>query len=146
MSFHRFAPSSQTGSVAGKHCPRGDNESLRQYIKRFNKEAAQVHTSDGMKKYLIERYLRRHSDFAKAIGIERQATLMDLLRKATTFIEYEEKETSAIHGQKAHRDTTVVPPEEEETKDKMTDHGIKIEVPLASLPTTLRSLLLASTY
>jgi hypothetical protein len=70
---------------------QGDNESLRNYIERFNKEAVQVDTNDDMKKYLIECGLRRHNEFAKAIGIEPQATLNDLLNKATTFIDYEEK-------------------------------------------------------
>jgi hypothetical protein len=53
-----------------------------------------VATDDGMKKYLIERGLRRGSDFAKAIGIEPQATLEDLLHKAHAYIAYEEKEAA----------------------------------------------------
>jgi hypothetical protein len=47
-----------------------ENEPLRSYLERFNKEVVQVATAGGMKKYLIERGLRRVSDFAKAIGIE----------------------------------------------------------------------------
>jgi hypothetical protein len=65
-----------------------ENESLRSYLERFNKEAVQVATNDSMKKYLIERGLRRHSNFAKAIGIESQATLEDLLHKAQAYIAY----------------------------------------------------------
>jgi hypothetical protein len=66
-------------------------ESLRSYLERFNKEVVQVATNDGMKQYLIERGLRRGSDFAKAIGIEPQATLEYLLHKAQAYIAYEEK-------------------------------------------------------
>jgi hypothetical protein len=71
-----------------------ENEPLRSYLERFNKEVVQVATDDGMKKYLIERGLRRGSDFAKAIGIEPQATLEDLLHKAQAYIAYEEKEAA----------------------------------------------------
>jgi hypothetical protein len=69
-----------------------ENEPLRSYLERFNKEAVQVATNDNMKKYLIERGLRRHSNFAKAIGIEPQATLEDLLHKAQAYIACEEKD------------------------------------------------------
>jgi hypothetical protein len=68
-----------------------ENEPIRSYLERFNKEAVQVATDDGMKQYLIERGLHRGSDFAKAIGIEPQTTLEDLLYKAQAYIAYEER-------------------------------------------------------
>ncbi|CAJ2644877.1 unnamed protein product [Trifolium pratense] len=37
---------------------QGDNESLCNFIERFNKEAVQVDTTDDMKKYLLQRGLR----------------------------------------------------------------------------------------
>ncbi|PNX63491.1 hypothetical protein L195_g061655, partial [Trifolium pratense] len=40
---------------------QGDNESLRNFIERFNKEAVQVDTTDDMKKYLLQRGLRPNS-------------------------------------------------------------------------------------
>ncbi|MCI54158.1 hypothetical protein A2U01_0075406, partial [Trifolium medium] len=42
------------------------------------------------KKYLLERGLRPHSDFAKAVGIKKPHTLDDLLFKAQAYIQYEE--------------------------------------------------------
>ncbi|MCI28281.1 hypothetical protein A2U01_0049481, partial [Trifolium medium] len=54
---------------------QGKDESLRNFIKRFNKEAVQVNTTDDMKKYLLERGLHPRSDFAKAVGIEKPRTL-----------------------------------------------------------------------
>ncbi|MCI45385.1 hypothetical protein A2U01_0066624, partial [Trifolium medium] len=63
---------------------QGKDESLRNFIERFYKEAIQVETTDYMKKYLLERGLRPHSDFAKAVGIEKPRTLDELLLKRTT--------------------------------------------------------------
>ncbi|MCH87577.1 hypothetical protein A2U01_0008450 [Trifolium medium] len=73
---------------------QGPDESLRNYIKRFNKEAVQVNTTDNMKKYLLERGLRPRSDFAKAVGIEKPHTLDELLTKAQPYIQYEEREAA----------------------------------------------------
>ncbi|MCI51800.1 hypothetical protein A2U01_0073044, partial [Trifolium medium] len=39
------------------------DESLRNYIERFNKEVVQVNTTDNMKKYLLEQGLHPRSDF-----------------------------------------------------------------------------------
>ncbi|MCI57796.1 hypothetical protein A2U01_0079047, partial [Trifolium medium] len=61
---------------------QGQDESLRDYIKRFNKDAVQVNTTDDMKHYLLERGLRPRSVFAKAVGIEKPRTLAELLAKA----------------------------------------------------------------
>ncbi|MCI08238.1 hypothetical protein A2U01_0029314, partial [Trifolium medium] len=65
---------------------QGQDESLRNYIERFNKEVVQVNTTDDMKHYLLERGLRPHSDFAKAVGIEKPQTLDELLAKAQPYI------------------------------------------------------------
>ncbi|MCI45504.1 hypothetical protein A2U01_0066743, partial [Trifolium medium] len=43
-----------------------------------------------MKKYLLERGLRPHSDFAKAVSIEKPRTLDEHLLKAQAYMQYEE--------------------------------------------------------
>ncbi|MCI17560.1 hypothetical protein A2U01_0038708 [Trifolium medium] len=73
---------------------QGQDESLQNYIERFNKEAVQVNTTDDMKHYLLERGLRPHNDFAKAVGIEKPQTLDKLLAKAQPYIQYEEREAA----------------------------------------------------
>ncbi|CAJ2668337.1 unnamed protein product [Trifolium pratense] len=73
---------------------QADNESLRSFIKRFNKEAVQVETTDDMKKYLLQRGLRPNSDFAKAVGIEKPRTFSDLLLKSQPYIQYEEQQAA----------------------------------------------------
>ncbi|MCI79986.1 hypothetical protein A2U01_0101257, partial [Trifolium medium] len=47
-----------------------------------------------MKKYLLERGLRPHSNFAKAMCIEKPRTLDELLHKAQSYIQYEEVEVA----------------------------------------------------
>ncbi|MCI37069.1 hypothetical protein A2U01_0058293, partial [Trifolium medium] len=47
-----------------------------------------------MKHYLLERDLRPRSDFAKAVGIEKPRTLVELLAKAQPYIQYEEREAA----------------------------------------------------
>ncbi|MCI89054.1 hypothetical protein A2U01_0110342, partial [Trifolium medium] len=49
---------------------------------------------DDMKHYLLERGLRRRSDFAKAVGIEKPRNLTELLAKAQPDIQYEEREVA----------------------------------------------------
>ncbi|CAJ2671137.1 unnamed protein product [Trifolium pratense] len=73
---------------------QADNESLRSFIERFNKEAVQVETTDDMKKYLLQRGLRPNSDFAKAVGIEKPRTFSDLLLKSQPYIQYEEQQAA----------------------------------------------------
>ncbi|MCI09591.1 hypothetical protein A2U01_0030678 [Trifolium medium] len=75
---------------------QGKDESLRNYIKRFNKEAVQVNTTGDMKKYLLEQSLRPRSDFAKAVGIEKPRTLDELLFKAQAYMQYEEVEVANV--------------------------------------------------
>ncbi|MCH84922.1 hypothetical protein A2U01_0005760, partial [Trifolium medium] len=72
-----------------------DSESLRDYIKWFNSEAIQVNAEDSMKRYLIEKGLRRPSEFAKALAIESANSLNHLLKRANAYIKYEEKEAVA---------------------------------------------------
>ena len=83
---------------------QGKDESLRAYIERFNKEAVQVSTTDGMKKYLLERGLRPRSDFSKAVGIETPATLDALLLKVQAYIQYEEKEAANTARDSRHQE------------------------------------------
>ena len=73
---------------------QGRDESLRAYIECFNKEVVQVPTTDNMKKYLLERGLRPHSDFTKAVGIETPATLNSLILKEQAYLHYKEKEAA----------------------------------------------------
>ncbi|PNX57312.1 hypothetical protein L195_g058632 [Trifolium pratense] len=72
---------------------QGDNESLHNFIERFNKEAVQVDTTDDMKKYRLQRGLHPNSDFAMAVGIEKQRTLDDLL-KSQAYIQYKVQQTA----------------------------------------------------
>ncbi|CAJ2646545.1 unnamed protein product [Trifolium pratense] len=73
---------------------QADNESLRSFIERFNREAVQVETTDDMKKYLLQRGLRPNSDFARAVGIEKPRTFSDLLLKTQAYIQYEEQQAA----------------------------------------------------
>ncbi|MCI19684.1 hypothetical protein A2U01_0040844 [Trifolium medium] len=73
---------------------QGKDEPLRRYIERFNKEVVQVNTTDDMKKYLLECGLRPRSNFAKAVGIEKSRSLDELLAKAQSYIQYEEREVA----------------------------------------------------
>ncbi|CAJ2674684.1 unnamed protein product [Trifolium pratense] len=73
---------------------QAENEPLRSFIERFNREAVQVETTDDMKKYLLQRGLRPNSDFAKAVGIEKPRTFSDLLLKSQAYIQYEEQQAA----------------------------------------------------
>ncbi|CAJ2654489.1 unnamed protein product [Trifolium pratense] len=75
---------------------QAEEETLRNFVERFNKEAVQVETTDDMKKYLLQRGLRPGSDFAKAVGIEKPPTWDDLLLKAQKYIEYEEVQAADV--------------------------------------------------
>ena len=83
---------------------QGKEEPLRAYIERFNKEAVQVSTTDDMKKYLLERGLRPHSDFAKTIGIETPATLDAFILKAQAYKQYGEKEAANSARDSRHQE------------------------------------------
>ncbi|XP_058759870.1 uncharacterized protein LOC131633170 [Vicia villosa] len=59
-----------------------------------------------MKKFLLERGLRPHSDFAKAVGIETPATLDEFFLKAHAYIQYEEKEAAhAVRNSRQEENT-----------------------------------------
>ncbi|XP_045791306.1 uncharacterized protein LOC123886013 [Trifolium pratense] len=75
---------------------QAEDETLRNFVERFNKEAVQVETTDDMKKYLLQRGLRPGSDFAKAVGIEKPPTWDDLLLKAQKYIDYEEVQAADV--------------------------------------------------
>jgi DNA-binding SARP family transcriptional activator len=88
-----------------------------------------------MKKYLIKRGLRRGSDFTKAIGIEPQATLEDLLHKAQAYIAYEEQE-AAINIRNPRADSSRGG--RGETKRMTNVPKTRTRDQLVSSPTTLR--------
>ncbi|PNX67828.1 hypothetical protein L195_g055837, partial [Trifolium pratense] len=48
---------------------QGEFEPLRSYLEHFNKASVEVKIEESMKLYLLDRGLRRDSDFAKAVGI-----------------------------------------------------------------------------
>ncbi|PNX87042.1 hypothetical protein L195_g043126, partial [Trifolium pratense] len=75
---------------------QAEEESLRNFIERFNKEVVHVDTTDDMKKYLLQRGLRSNSDFATAAGIEKPPTWDDLLVKAQAYIQYEEVQAADV--------------------------------------------------
>ena len=58
-----------------------------------------------MKKYLLERGLCPHSDFAKVVGIESPTTLDSFLLKAQTYIQYEEKEAANSARESRHKES-----------------------------------------
>ncbi|XP_045809926.1 serine/arginine repetitive matrix protein 1-like [Trifolium pratense] len=71
---------------------QGETEPLRSYLERFNKAAVEVKVVESMKLYLLDRGLRRDSNFAKAVGIEEPKTLDAFFEKAKKYIAYEEKQ------------------------------------------------------
>ncbi|MCI76402.1 hypothetical protein A2U01_0097672, partial [Trifolium medium] len=73
---------------------QGETESLRSYLERFTKAAVEVKIEETMKLYLLDRGLRRDSDFAKAVGIEEPKTLDAFFEKAQKYIAYEEKQVA----------------------------------------------------
>ena len=100
---------------------QGKDEPLRAYIERFNKEVVEIHTTDHMKKYLLEKGLRPNSDFRKAVGIETPHSLAELLHKAQAYIQYEEKEAAYKardsrnqENSKAKKDESEVPRRDKE--------------------------------
>ena len=70
------------------------DETLREFINRFNREAIQVPCADHMKRYLLERGLLPGTEFRKAVGIEPPATFDALLDKARAYMDYEEREAA----------------------------------------------------
>ncbi|PNX88580.1 hypothetical protein L195_g044686, partial [Trifolium pratense] len=67
---------------------QGETEPLRSYLERFNKTSVEVKVEESMKLYLLDRGLRRDSDFAKAVGIEEPKTLDAFFEKAQKYIAY----------------------------------------------------------
>ncbi|MCI18273.1 hypothetical protein A2U01_0039427, partial [Trifolium medium] len=95
---------------------QGEDEPLRKYIERFNKEAIQVDTTDDMKRYLLERGLRPRSDFAKVVGIEKPRSLAELLAKSKAYIQYEEREMAGAIRHSRPKDNP--PPQESSHKGR----------------------------
>ncbi|PNX74190.1 hypothetical protein L195_g030106 [Trifolium pratense] len=71
---------------------QGESEPLRSYLERFNKASVEVKIKESMKLHLLDKGLRRDSDFAKAVGIEEPKTLDAFFEKAQKYIAYEEKQ------------------------------------------------------
>ncbi len=68
------------------------DESIRDYVERFNKEAILVKKcSDEMKLYLLEQGLIEGSLFSVDIGVDKPKTLNEFLKRAQKFMNYEEK-------------------------------------------------------
>ena len=70
------------------------DETLREYINRFNREAIQVLCADHMKRYLLERGFLMGTEFRKIVGIEPPRSFNALLKKARPYMDYEEKVTT----------------------------------------------------
>ena len=83
------------------------DETLREFIDRFNWEAIQVPCTDHMKRYLLERGLLPDTEFIKAVGIEPPRTFDALLEKARAYIDYKERESAnKARDPRNHRSTS----------------------------------------
>ena len=70
------------------------DETLREFINRFKREAIQVPCANHIKRYLLERGLLPGTEFRKAVGIEPPRTFHALLEKARAYMDYEEREAA----------------------------------------------------
>ncbi|GAU51522.1 hypothetical protein TSUD_140370 [Trifolium subterraneum] len=71
---------------------QGPEESLRNYIERFNKVSVEVEATDKMKLYLLEEGLREGTKFQEAVGILEVETLDAFFELAQRYIKYEDKQ------------------------------------------------------
>ncbi|CAI8594762.1 unnamed protein product [Vicia faba] len=85
------------------------DETLREFIDRFNREAIQVPCTDHMKRYLLEKGLFSGTKFRKAVGIEPPRTFDALLEKARAYMDYEEREATNIARDPRNRGSTSHP-------------------------------------
>ncbi|GAU50523.1 hypothetical protein TSUD_177730 [Trifolium subterraneum] len=74
---------------------QGPEESLRNYIERFNKVSVEVEATDKMKLYLLEEGLREGTKFQEAIGILEVQTLDAFFELAQRYIKYEDKQKAS---------------------------------------------------
>ncbi|GAU50666.1 hypothetical protein TSUD_410340, partial [Trifolium subterraneum] len=74
---------------------QGPEESLRNYIERFNKVSVEVEATDKMKLYLLEEGLREGTKFQEAVGILEVETLDASFELAQRYIKYEDKQKAS---------------------------------------------------
>ncbi|GAU43618.1 hypothetical protein TSUD_185110 [Trifolium subterraneum] len=74
---------------------QGPEESLRNYIERFNKVSVEVEAADKMKLYLLEEGLREGTKFLEAVGILEVQTLDAFFELAQRYIKYEDKQKAS---------------------------------------------------
>ncbi|GAU51226.1 hypothetical protein TSUD_136230 [Trifolium subterraneum] len=74
---------------------QGPEESLRNYIERFNKVSVEVEATDKMKLYLLEEGLREGTKFQEAVGILEVQTLDAFFELAQRYIKYEDKQNAS---------------------------------------------------
>ncbi|GAU10568.1 hypothetical protein TSUD_423640, partial [Trifolium subterraneum] len=71
---------------------QGPEESLRNYIERFNKVFVEVEATDKMKLYILEEGLCEGTKFQEAVGILEVETLDAFFELAQRYIKYEDKQ------------------------------------------------------
>ncbi|GAU19888.1 hypothetical protein TSUD_171140 [Trifolium subterraneum] len=74
---------------------QGPEESLRNYIERFNKVSVEVEATDKMKLYLLQEGLREGTKFQEAVGILEVETLDAFFELAQRYIKYEDKQKAS---------------------------------------------------
>ncbi|GAU40178.1 hypothetical protein TSUD_292830 [Trifolium subterraneum] len=74
---------------------QGPEESIRNYIERFNKVSVEVEATDKMKLYLLEEGLREGTKFQEAVGILEVQTLDAFFELAQRYIKYEDKQKAS---------------------------------------------------
>ncbi|GAU10338.1 hypothetical protein TSUD_420460, partial [Trifolium subterraneum] len=74
---------------------QGPEESLRNYIERFNKVFVEVEATDKMKLYLLEEGLPEGTKFQEAVGILEVETLDAFFELAQRYIKYEDKQKAS---------------------------------------------------
>ncbi|GAU47897.1 hypothetical protein TSUD_25120 [Trifolium subterraneum] len=74
---------------------QGPEESLRNYIERFNKVSVEVEATDKMKLYMLEEGLREGTKFQEAVGILEVQTLDAFFELAQRYIKYEDKQKAS---------------------------------------------------
>ncbi|GAU12536.1 hypothetical protein TSUD_182500 [Trifolium subterraneum] len=74
---------------------QGPEESLRNYIERFNKVSVEVEATDKMKLYLLEEGLREGTKFQEAVGILEVETLDVFFELTQRYIKYEDKQKAS---------------------------------------------------
>ncbi|GAU50675.1 hypothetical protein TSUD_187590 [Trifolium subterraneum] len=74
---------------------QGPEESLRNYIERFNKVSVEVEATDKMKLYLLEEGLREGTKFQEAVGILEVETLDAFFELTQRYIKYEDKQKAS---------------------------------------------------